>query len=131
MREFNELKVSDARQGSQSARASVKKYAETLMADGKDWPTWLRDYALSTMADCDGRKQGRQPDNHKARNLLVVAFVDMACDQLGVLPTRNRATAEKRTRESGCSIVAEAFGMTELNVNKIWADRPHTVNQEG
>jgi hypothetical protein len=110
--------------GTGLAHEALCHAATVLVNRDEDLPPWLGGY-LVFVATGKPSKRGRRPKGNSARDLAIALVADGISRRYSLFATRNVATLEKRTAESGCSIVVEALKrlnieMSEANVNAIW-----------
>lgn len=92
-------------------------------------PDWARSLVIARLrrdvARGLSRNSGPDPLTNVPRDFYITLAVSNTCDEYGFLPMRNRATRDRGTRESGCSIVAAALlrlgvHLSEDAIEKIW-----------
>jgi hypothetical protein len=88
-------------------------------------PKALAMHAASKLIDlankAPDRHRGTNVDDLATRDYFLLTQIRYACRERSIKPTKTGS--KKVGRDSGCSIVAEATGLTESAVDEVWAKR--------
>jgi len=118
--------VTLANEGDPIAHDALYEIADNLTKRAKPLKA-LQQYVVQTARDGQQSKRGRHPDANLYRDFHICLAVKRTTE-LGLYATRSDATADKKSKACGCSVVASALeqlniNMTEGAVKKIWDKR--------
>ena len=129
-----------ARNNDLAAKSALSYIAGAYVKSGCAMPERLRDYVvekLRTEVASGPKRRGSKPYTKEARNSLISLTVSTVVRDLGISPTRNRASKDTSKKESACSLVKKALErrgvhLSEAAVEKIWQEcRQRTANPQG
>lgn len=110
--------VEDARNGWTVAHEALREMILEHQNSRQPMPTYLEAYAMYLVENGVPKKlPGQRKEANILRDIAITCSVLMVSERFNMRPTRNPTT---KKRASGCSIVAEASGLTESDVISIW-----------
>jgi hypothetical protein len=122
--------ITMARDGDSAANIVLSYIAQAYIGCACVMPERLRHYIvdkLRTEVASRPKRRGPKPYTQEARNHLVALAVSTVARDLGISPTRNRASKDASKNESACSLVKKALEkrglyLSESAVEGIWQD---------